>query len=108
MLSISLQIGSDSYVEPPALQDLSLVEQGMTVRSYVRPVNGRLAAGHDDIRGSNRPINFSRSKRSGSGGPCYRECRRSGFIQICTLPPWQLSSSAGELSRLVFSIAGGA
>jgi hypothetical protein len=60
--------GSDSYVERPGLQDLSLVEQGMTVRSYVRPVKRRLAAGHDDIRGSNRPINFSRSKRSESGG----------------------------------------
>ncbi|WP_426440322.1 response regulator transcription factor [Bradyrhizobium genosp. P] len=34
-----LNSGSDSYVERPGLQDLSLVEQGMTVRSYVRPVN---------------------------------------------------------------------
>jgi len=33
------KIGSDSYVERPGLQDLSLVEQGMTVRSYVRPLN---------------------------------------------------------------------
>ena len=32
-------IGSDAYVERPGLQDLSLVEQGMTVRSYVRPLN---------------------------------------------------------------------
>ncbi|WP_271620533.1 hypothetical protein [Bradyrhizobium sp. CCBAU 51745] len=31
--------GSDSYVERPGLQEISLVEQGMTVRSYVRPVN---------------------------------------------------------------------
>jgi len=65
---IVCKFGSDSYVERPGLQDLSLVEQGMTVRSYVRPVKRRLAAGHDDIRGSNRPINFSRSKRSESGG----------------------------------------
>ncbi|MCK1595323.1 hypothetical protein, partial [Bradyrhizobium sp. 164] len=31
--------GSDSYVERPGLQGLSLIEQGMAVRSYVRPVN---------------------------------------------------------------------
>ena len=35
----ALDWGSDSYVERPGLQDLFLVEQGMTVRSYVRPVN---------------------------------------------------------------------
>src|SRR3954451_12163446 len=65
---VSPRDNPNSYVERPGLQDLSLVEQGMTVRSYVRPVKRRLAAGHDDIRGSNRPINFSRSKRSESGG----------------------------------------
>ena len=41
--------GSDSYVERPGLQDLSLVEEGMTVRSYVvnRPFNcGLLSSYH--------------------------------------------------------------
>ena len=61
---IGIQKGLYSYLERPGLQDLSLIEQVMMVPSYVRPVNAALAAGHDDVRGSERPINFSCSKRS--------------------------------------------
>lgn len=47
------------------------------------------AAGNDDIRGSNRPINFSRSKRGGSGGLIA-----TGNVVIQGHPDLHLASSA--------------
>lgn len=50
-----------AYVERPAWQDVaSCISPIRTVRSYVRPVFWPFSHGHDEIRGANRLISFSR------------------------------------------------
>lgn len=50
-----------AYVERPAWQDLSsCISQIRTVRSYVRPIFWPFSHGHDEVRGANRLISFSR------------------------------------------------
>ncbi len=55
------ELAKIAYVERPAWQDLSsCISQIRTVQSYVRPVFWPFSHGHDEIRGANRLISFSR------------------------------------------------
>lgn len=55
------ELAKIAYVERPAWQDISsCISPVRTVRSYVRPVFWPFSHGHDEIRGANRLISFSR------------------------------------------------
>ncbi len=49
-----------AYMERPAWHISSCISPVRTVRSYVRPVFWPFSHGHDEIRGANRLISFSR------------------------------------------------